>query len=148
MSPKGASKRKKAHNMTEEDEVDEEEVFGVPRAMAEEQRNALGMLTQTLAQLTERMGVSEAWEQEQVEIKREQLELERKRLELEWRRAVMEERRMTDMDHISMAMRCQFVEGSSLGTTWREIAAVEQEEEKGADGDNKDGMADAEGEED
>jgi len=30
MSPKGASKCKKAHNTTEEDEADEEEVFGVP----------------------------------------------------------------------------------------------------------------------
>jgi len=33
--PKGASKHKRAWNMTEEDEADEE-VFGVPRAMAEE----------------------------------------------------------------------------------------------------------------
>jgi len=61
-SPKGASKRKKAWNTMEEDEVDEEEVFGVPRAMAEEQRDALGMLTQTLAQLAERLGASEARE--------------------------------------------------------------------------------------
>jgi len=104
-SPKGASKRKKAWNTTEEDEADEEEVFGVPRAMAEEQCDALGMLTQTLAQLAEWMGASEARERERVEIERERLELERERLELERRRAAMEERRMTDMDHISMAMR-------------------------------------------
>jgi len=128
--------------------VDEEEVFGVPRAMAEEQRNALGMLTQTLAQLAERMGASEAREQERVEIERERLELECERLELEWRRAAMEERRTTDMDHISMAMRRQFVEGSLSGTTRREIAAAEQEEEKGADGDDEDRMADVEGEDD
>jgi len=147
-SPKGASKRKKVWNTTEEDEADEEEVFRVPRVMAEEQRDALGMLTQTLAQLTEWMGASEARERERVEIKRERLELERERLELERRRAAMEERRTMDMDHISMAMRCQFVEGSSSGTTWREITAAEQEEEKGADRDDKDGMADAEGEED
>ena len=132
----------------EEDEADEEEVFGVSRAMAEEQHDALGMLMQTLVQLAERMGASEAQEQERVEIQREQLELKRERLKLEWRRAAMEERQTTDMDHISMAMCCQFVKGSLSGTTQREIAAAEQEEEKGVDGDNKDRMADAEGEED
>jgi len=147
-SPKGASKHKKAWNTTEEDKADEEEVFGVPRAMAEEQCDALGMLTQTLAQLAERMGASEVREREQVEIERERLELERERLELERRRAAMEERQTTDMDHISMAMCCQFVEGSSLGTMRREIAAAEQEEEKGADGDDEDRMADVEGEDD
>ena len=31
-----------------EDDEDTEEVFGVPRVMAEEQRNALGMLTKVL----------------------------------------------------------------------------------------------------
>jgi len=132
----------------EEDEADEEEVFGVPQAMAEEQRDALGMLTQTLAQLAEQLGASEAREREWVEIESEHLELEHKRLELERRRAAMEEKWTTNMDHISMVMRCQFVEGSSSGTTRREITAVEQEEEKGADGDNEDGMADAEGEDD
>jgi len=69
--PKGASKCKKAHNMTEEDEADEEEVFGVPQAMAEEQHDALGMLTQTLAQLAERLGALEVRERERVEIERE-----------------------------------------------------------------------------
>ena len=128
-------------NTTEEDEADEEEVFRVPRAMAEEQRNVLGMLTQTLAQLAEWMGALEVWERERVEIERERLELER-------RRAAMEERQTADMDCISMVMRRQFVEGSSTGTTQKEIAAAEQEEEKGADGDDEDGMADAEGEED
>ena len=133
--------------MTEEDEADEEEVFGVPRAMAEEQCDALGMLTQTLAQLAERMGASEAREREWVEIERERLELERERLELERRCAAMEERRMAEMDRI-MVTRRQFVQGSSTGMTQKEIAAVEQEEENGADGDDEEGMADAEGEED
>jgi len=147
-SPKGASKHKKVWNTTEEDKADEEEVFGVPRAMAEGQRDVLGMLTQTLAQLAEWLGASEAREREWVEIERERLKLEHERLELERRHAAMEEKRMTDMDHISMVMRHQFVKGSSLGTTWREITAVEQEEEEGADRDDKDRMADAEGEED
>jgi len=132
--------------MTEEDEADEEEVFGVPRAMAEEQCDALGMLTQTLAQLAEWMVASEAREREWVEIEREQLELEWECLELERRHAVMEERRMAEMDRI-MVTRRQFVQGSSTGTTQKEIAAAEQEE-NGADGDDEEGMADAEGEED
>ena len=48
--------------MTEEGEDDEDtkEVFGVLRAMAEEQRDALGMLTQTLAQVAERLVAMEA----------------------------------------------------------------------------------------
>jgi len=146
-SPKGASKRKKARNTMEEDEADEEEVFGVPRAMAEEQRDVLGMLTQTLAQLAERMGASEARERERMMIEREQLELERECLELERRRAAMEERQMAEMDQI-MVTRRQFVQGSSTGTTQKEIAAAEQEEENGADGDDEEGMVDAEGEED
>jgi len=83
-----------------------------------------------------------------VEIKRKRLKLECERLELERRCATMEEKWMTNMDHISMVMWHQFVEGLSLGTTWREIAVVEQEEEKGVDGDDEDVMADAEGEED
>ena len=38
-----------------EDDDNTKEVFGVPRVMVEEQRNALGMLTQALAQVVERM---------------------------------------------------------------------------------------------
>ena len=106
------------------------------------------MLTQTVAQLAEWMGALEVWEWEWVEIERERLELECKRLELEQRHAAMEERQTMDMDHISMAVRRQFIEGSLLGTMQKEIAAAEQEEEKGADGDDKDGMVDVEGEED
>jgi len=60
-SPRGSDKRKKARTTTEEGEdEDEEEVFGVPKAMAEEQRDALSMLTQSLAQLSERLAASEA----------------------------------------------------------------------------------------
>ena len=47
---------------TQHDRADEEEVFGVPQAMAEEQCNALGMLTQMLVQLAEQMGALEVWE--------------------------------------------------------------------------------------
>jgi len=146
-SPKGASKCKKACNTTEEDKADEEEVFRVPRAMAEEQRDALGMLTQTLAQLAEQMGALEVREREQMMIERERLELERECLELERRHTVMEERRMAKMDRI-MVTRRQFIQGLSMGATQKEITAVEQVEENGADGDDEEGMADVEGEED
>ena len=37
----------------EDDEDDAGEVFRVPKVMAEEQHNVLGMLTQTLAQMEE-----------------------------------------------------------------------------------------------
>ena len=60
-SPRGGEKRKKAHTTTAEGEDDDntEEVFGVPRVMAEEQRDALGMLTQALVQVAERMAADE-----------------------------------------------------------------------------------------
>ena len=61
-SPRGGEKRKKARTTTEEgeDDDDTEEVFRVPRVMAEEQRDTLGMLTQALAQVVERMAATEA----------------------------------------------------------------------------------------
>ena len=64
--PQGREKHKKARTMTEEGEEDEdtEEVFGVPRAMAEEQRDMLGMLTQMLAQMVERLVAVEAQDEE------------------------------------------------------------------------------------
>ena len=45
-SPRGREKHKKVHTTMEEGEDDEdtEEVLGVPRVMAEEQRNVLGMI--------------------------------------------------------------------------------------------------------
>ena len=79
-SPRGGEKRKKTCTTTEEGE-DEEEMFGVPKAMAEEQRDALGMLTQSLAQLSERLAASEVREVERLEIERERLALERRRCE-------------------------------------------------------------------
>ena len=61
-SPQGGEKHKKACTMTEEGEEDKDtkEVFGVPRVMAEEQRDVLGMLTQMLAQVAERLAAAEA----------------------------------------------------------------------------------------
>ena len=68
VSPRGGEKCKKTHTTTEEGE-EEEEIFRVPKVMAEEQHDALGMLTQSLAQLSERLAASEAREVERLEIK-------------------------------------------------------------------------------
>jgi len=88
-SPRGGEKCKKTHMMTEEGE-EEEEMFGVPKAMAEEQCNMLGMLTQLLAQLLEQLAASEVREVERLEIERERLELERRRSAREDKRVEME----------------------------------------------------------
>ena len=60
--PRGGEKSKKACTTTEEgeDDDDTEEVFGVPRVMVEEQHDTLGILTQALAQVVERMAAVEA----------------------------------------------------------------------------------------
>ena len=77
MSPRGGEKRKKAHTTTEEGEDDDEteEVFGVPRVMAEEQCDALGMLTQALAQVAERMAAAEAHDEERLMMEQETVEI-------------------------------------------------------------------------
>ena len=56
------------HTTTEEGEDDEdtEEVFRVPRVMAEEQCDVLGMLTQALAQVVERLAAAEARDEERL----------------------------------------------------------------------------------
>ena len=77
MSPRGGEKHKKAHMTTEEgeDNEDTEEVFGVPRVMAEEQRDTLGMLTQALAQVAERMAAAEARDEERLAMEWEMIEI-------------------------------------------------------------------------
>jgi len=64
-SPRGGEKCKKTHTTTEEGE-EEEEMFGVLKTMVEEQCNTLGMLTQSLAQLSEQL----AREDKRVEMER------------------------------------------------------------------------------
>ena len=131
-------------------------MFGVPKAMAEEQRDTLGMLTQSLAQLSEQLAASEAREVERLEIERERLALKRrwsvwedKRVEMERARLEIEQQRAEDMWHLGMLVRAPFVQGSSTGSTRRELEAAKATDvEKGAEADNEDGMAEAEGEED
>ena len=81
-SPQGREKCKKVCTMMEEgkDDEDTEEVFGVPRAMAEEQRDVLGMLTQMLAQVTERLAAAEVHDEERLAMEWERMEIWRAHL--------------------------------------------------------------------
>ena len=75
--PRGGEKRKKAPTTMEEGEDDEdtEEVFRVPRVMVEEQHDVLGMLTQALAQVAERMAAAEACDEERLTMEWEMMEI-------------------------------------------------------------------------
>ena len=112
-SPRGGEKQKKACTTTEEGEDDEdntEEVFGVPKAMVEEQHDALGMLTQMLAQMEEQMAAAEArevaraerWERHMVVVEVAVLE----HLALEQRRSVREDER-SEMKRACMEIKQQ-----------------------------------------
>ena len=109
--PRGGEKRKKAHTMTEEgeDNDDTEEVFGVPRVMAEEQRDALGMLTQVLAQVAERMAAAEVHDEERLTLERETVEIQRVHLVMARRAADREEERL-EMDWVQLSIAQQQTE--------------------------------------
>ena len=79
----------------EEGEDDEDtEVFRVPRAMAEEQRDALGMLTQTLAQVAERLVAVEVCDEERLTMEWERMEIRRVHLAIARRAADRDEERL------------------------------------------------------
>ncbi|KIM60194.1 hypothetical protein SCLCIDRAFT_26840 [Scleroderma citrinum Foug A] len=144
-SPRGGEKHKKARTTTEEGEDDEntEEVFRVPRVMAEEQCNMLGMLTQALAQVAERMAAAEARDEERLTMEREMMEIQRahlamarraadceeERLELERVQLSIAQHRMEDLWKMGTLMRSPFVY-SSKGKE----RAVEMEAEEGRRG--------------
>ena len=87
-SPRGREKRKKARmTMEEGEDNDDTEVFGVPRVMAEEQHDTLGMLTQVLAQVAERMAAAEAHDEERLALEWKTVEIRRAHLAMA-RRAV------------------------------------------------------------
>ena len=121
--PRGGEKQKKACTTTEEGEDDEdntEEVFRVPKAMAEEQHDALGMLTQMLAQMEERMAAAEVrevaraerWERHMVVVEAAVLE----HLALEQRRSVWEDER-SEMERACMEIKQQCTDDMwQLGT--------------------------------
>lgn len=125
MSPKGASKRKKARMITEEedDEDDGEEVFMVPKEMAEGHRDALGMLTQAFSR----------WTDEICQETRERLELERQRL-AEQRRLRADMRALMQVFHGGP----QFVQGSSRdGAVRRAIRMMADESDEAGDEDGE-----------
>ena len=157
VSPRGGKKRMKVHMTTEEGEDDEDtkEVFGVPRVMVEEQRNALGMLTQALAQVVERMVAVEAHDEERLAMEQEMMEIQRAHLvmarratdrkeewlELERVQTSIVQQRTEDLWKIGTLMRSPFVY-SSKG---KERVVKTEAEERGEVTDDED--EDAQGKE-
>ncbi|KIM67452.1 hypothetical protein SCLCIDRAFT_20980 [Scleroderma citrinum Foug A] len=158
-APRGREKHKKVCTTTEEGEDDDktEEVFRVPRVMAEEQCDALGMLTQVLVQVAERMAAVEAhdeerlaMEQETVEIRRAHLTMARRaadheeeRLEMDWVQLSIAQQWTEDLWKMGMLMRSPFVY-SSKGKE-RAVETEAEAEEGGEEADDED--EDAQGEE-
>ena len=155
--PRGGEKCKKAHMMTEEgeDNDDTEEVFGVPRVMAEEQCDTLGMLTQVLAQVAERMVAAEARDEERLALERETVEIQRAHLVMARRAADREEERL-EMVQVQLSIAQQRTEDLwKMGTLmWspfvysskgKERVVETEAEERGEEADNED--EDAQGEE-
>ena len=104
-SPRGREKHKKARTTMEEGEDDEDtkEVFGVPRVMAEEQRDALGMLTQVLAQVAERMAAMEAHDAERLAMEQETMEIRRVHLAMA-RRAADREEEWLELERVQLSI--------------------------------------------
>ena len=140
-----------------EDDEDTEEVFGVPRVMVEEQRNMLGMLTQALAQVAERMAAAEACDEERLMMEQEMIEIRRAHLAMA-RRAVDHEEEWLEMDRVQLSIAQQQMEDLwKMGTLmWspfvysskgkeRVVETEVEVEERGEEVDNKD--EDAQGEE-
>ena len=150
VSPQGGEKHKKACMMMEEGEEDKdtEEVFRVPRVMAEEQHNTLGMLTQTLAQVVERLaatGVRDeerlAMEQEVMGIRRAHLAMARRavdheeeRLELEWVRTLLSQQQTEDLWRMGTLMWSPFIHSAKGKERVVEMEAEVEAEERGGGG--------------
>ena len=133
--PRGGEKHKKAHMTMEEGEDNEddvEEIFRVLKAMVEEQRDTLGMLTQMLAQMEERMAAAEVREVVRVEqqerhmavleylaLKRKRSAWEDERLEMEREHMEVEQQRVDDMWRLGTFAQAPFIQGSSSGVTQR-----------------------------
>ena len=143
----------------EEGEDDEEtkQVFGVPRVMAEEQCNTLGMLTQALAQVVERMVAVEVRDEERLVMEREMIEICRahlamarratdhkeERLELDRVQLSITQQRMEDLWKMGTLMRSPFIY-SSKGKE-RAVKTEVEVEEGGEEADDED--EDVQGEE-
>ena len=109
--PRGGEKRKKVHTMTEEGEDNDEtkEVFGVPRVMVEEQHNVLGMLTQALVQVVERMAAAKVRDEERLVMEQETVEIRRAHLAMV-RRAADREEEQLEMDWVQLSIAQQRTE--------------------------------------
>ena len=158
-SPRGGEKCKKVRMTTEEgeDDDDTEEVFGVPRVMVEEQRDVLGMLTQALTQVVERMAAVEARDEERLALEWETVEIWRAHLAMARRATDREEERL-EMDRVQLSIAQQQTEDlwkmgmlmwssfiySSKGKE-RAVEAGAEAEERGEEADDED--EDAQGEE-
>ena len=92
-----------------EDDEDTEEVFGVPRVMVEEQRDALGMLTQALAQVAEKLAATEAHDEERLAMEREMIEIRRAHLAMV-RRAMDRKEEWLEMDRVQLSITQQQTE--------------------------------------
>ena len=140
-----------------EEDDDTKEVFGVPRVMAEEQCDALGMLTQALAQVAERLAAVEAHDEERLAMEQEWMEIRRahlaimrraadhdeERLELEQVRTLLGQQWTEDLWRMGSLMWSPFIY-SSKGKE-KETKVEEEVEEKGEEVDDKD--EDVQGEE-
>ena len=109
--PRGREKCKKVHTTTEEGEDNDEtkEVFRVPRVMVEEQHNTLGMLTQVLVQVAERMAATEARGEERLAMEQETVEIQRVHLAMV-RRAADHEEEWLEMDQVQLSIAQQRTE--------------------------------------
>ncbi|KIM56842.1 hypothetical protein SCLCIDRAFT_29271 [Scleroderma citrinum Foug A] len=153
--PRGGEKRKKARMTTEEGEDNNtEEVFGVPRVMAEEQHDVLGMLTQVLAQVVERMAAAEARDEERLALERETVEIRRahlamvrratdreeERLEMDWVQLSIAQQQMEDLWKMGTLMQSPFIY-SSKG---KERAVETEAEVEEADDEDEDAQGEEE----
>ena len=133
------------------DDEDTEKVFAVPRVMAEEQRDTLGMLTQMLAHVAERLVAAEAQDEERLTMEQEWIKIQRatdqdeERLELEQVRTLLGPQQMEDLWWMGTLMQSPFI--YSVKGKEKEVGTgVELEgEEKGDKADDED--EDTQGEE-
>ena len=148
--PRGREKCKKARMTREEgeDNEDTEEVFRVPRVMAEEQHDALGMLTQVLVQVAERMAATEVHDEERLAMERETMEIQRvhlamarraadheeERLELEKVQTSITQQQMEDRDLDAVPL-CLFIQGKGEGS--RDGSGGEEADDEDEDAQGK-----------
>ena len=152
MPPRGEEKHKKACMTMEEGEEDDntKEVFGVLRVMVEEQMDALGMLTQTLAQVAEKLAAMEAQDEERLVMEWEQMEIwrvhlvitrraadcDKERLELEQVRTLLGQQWTEDLWQMGTLMWSPFIYLSK--GKGKEVKVEDGMEEKGDKADNED----------